>query len=78
MSISLKDKFAFQNLEKHFQEVKKNHLRELFEKDPNRAVSFSLTVGDIFLDYSKNRIIEETLKLLIQLAEESGLRKKIS
>ena len=48
-------------------------LKQLFADDPGRGERFTAETGGIFLDYSKNRITDETLKLLIQLAEESGL-----
>jgi glucose-6-phosphate isomerase len=52
-------------------------LRQLFADDPARGERFSVETNGIFLDYSKNRITDETLKLLVQLAEESGLRTRI-
>ncbi len=52
-------------------------MRDLFDQDPQRFDKFSLTFHDLLFDYSKHRILPETLKLLNQLAEESGLREKI-
>jgi glucose-6-phosphate isomerase len=53
------------------------HLRDLFAEDPDRGERMTAEAANIFLDYSKNRITDETLKLLVQLAEESGLRSRI-
>jgi glucose-6-phosphate isomerase len=61
----------------HHQNVKELHLRELFVDDPTRAERMSAKAVGLYLDYSKNRITDETLKLLVQLADESGLRERI-
>ena len=53
------------------------HLRELFMKDPKRGEKMTAEAAGLFLDYSKNRITDETLHLLINLAEESGLKERI-
>lgn len=68
---------AWKALESHYQQVKDLSLRTLFAEDPERGERFSLEAVGIYLDYSKNRITEETLRLLLQLAEESGLRQHI-
>ena len=68
---------AWKALQAHFQQVQGKHLRELFESDPARGERFTAETGGIFLDYSKNRITDETLQLLVKLAEQSGLREKI-
>jgi glucose-6-phosphate isomerase len=68
---------AWKALQAHFQQIQGKHLRELFEADPTRGERFTAETGGIFLDYSKNRITDETLKLLVTLAEESGVREKI-
>ena len=68
---------AWKALQAHFQQIQGKHLRELFEADPDRGERFTAETGGIFLDYSKNRITDETLKLLVKLAEESGVREKI-
>jgi glucose-6-phosphate isomerase len=73
----LGDRPAWKALEAHFQKIGTTHLSELFEKDPARGERYTAETSGIFLDYSKNRINDETLKLLLQLAEESGLREKI-
>ncbi len=64
---------AWKALGAHYEQIKPIHLKELFAKDPERATKYSVEAEGIFLDYSKNRITDETLKLLVQLAEESGL-----
>jgi glucose-6-phosphate isomerase len=68
---------AFQALARHYESMRGQHLRELFAKDSQRGARLTAEAEGIFLDYSKNRITDETLKLLLQLAEESGLRAKI-
>jgi glucose-6-phosphate isomerase len=73
----LVERKAWKALQTHFQQIGGKHLRELFAEDPARGERFTAETGGIFLDYSKNRITDETLKLLLQLAEESGLREKI-
>jgi glucose-6-phosphate isomerase len=68
---------AWKALEAHYQQVHQMQLRQMFEDDPTRGERFNIETCGIFLDYSKNRITAETLKLLTQLAEESGLRDRI-
>ena len=69
---------AWQALEAHFAANKETRLKDLFAQDPQRFNKFSLTYqGDILVDYSKNLITEETLKLLIDLAKETDLRSAI-
>jgi glucose-6-phosphate isomerase len=68
---------AWKGLEAHRKKLQKEHLRTFFAKDPNRGQRLAAEGAGIFLDYSKNRITDETLKLLVQLAEESGLRSQI-
>jgi len=67
---------AYKALLKHFEQIKKESLRDLF-KDPKRFEQFSISFGDILLDYSKNRINSDTHNLLLQLAEECGLEDAI-
>jgi glucose-6-phosphate isomerase len=64
---------AWRELQAHYAKVKDLHLRDLFAKDPGRAERFAASAGGLFLDYSKNRITDETVRLLLQLAEERGL-----
>lgn len=68
---------AWQLLEQHFEQARRAHMRQLFETDPQRAERFSLEVGGLFLDYSKNRITDETLRLLMDLARQCELPARI-
>jgi glucose-6-phosphate isomerase len=68
---------SWKALESHHQEVAKRHLRELFAEDPQRGERMALEAVGLYFDYSKNRITDETLKLLFRLAEESGLPSRI-
>ena len=69
---------AWKALAAHFEEVGELHLRELFAQDPKRGERLTLEAAGLHLDYSKNRITDETLKLLFQLANESGLKERIN
>ena len=68
---------AWKSLATHSREIKKLHLRKLFAQDAKRGERFTAEAAGLFLDYSKNRITDKTLELLLQLATESGLRGKI-
>jgi glucose-6-phosphate isomerase len=68
---------AWAALEAHYQRVRDVHLRSLFQDDPKRGERLTEEAAGVFLDYSKNRVTDETLDLLIRLAEESGLRARI-
>lgn len=68
---------AWQALQAHQPQIAATHMRDLFAADPARFDKFSLTFDEILFDYSKNRITEETLSLLLDLAEESGLKEMI-
>ena len=68
---------AWKALEAHYKKIRKLHLRRLFAKDPRRGERLTAEAVGIYLDYSKNRITDETVKLLLHLAEESGLRSHI-
>ena len=76
-SIPLSEHPAWKALQAHHQQIQGKHLKQLFAEDPQRGERFTVETGGIFLDYSKNRITNETVKLLIQLAEESGLKERI-
>ena len=67
---------AWRALTAHHAQIKDVHLRDLFANDPDRAKRFSVEGAGLFVDYSKNRITEETLHLLLQLAEERGVTKR--
>jgi glucose-6-phosphate isomerase len=71
------DRPAWQALERHYRSARGWHLRELFKDDPGRGNRLVLEGAGIYLDYSKNRITDETLRLLVALAEESGVGARI-
>jgi glucose-6-phosphate isomerase len=73
----LTERAAWKALEAHHKNVRELHLRKLFADDPKRGERMTAEAVGLYLDYSKNRITDETLKLLLQLAEESGLRERI-
>jgi glucose-6-phosphate isomerase len=68
---------AWKKLESHFEKVHGMHLRQLFAADPERGLHMAVEGAGIYLDYSKNRVTDETLGLLIELAKESGLQSRI-
>jgi len=68
---------AWKDLGIHYKEIREVHLRQLFADDPKRGQQFTAEAAGLYLDYSKNRITAETLKLLIQLAQGSGLQERI-
>jgi glucose-6-phosphate isomerase len=69
---------SWQDLTEHFKKLEPLHMKHLFAQDPKRFERFSIRFNDIIVDYSKNRITEETLKLLLRLAEESDLRNAVA
>src|SRR5262249_39488686 len=73
----LRKRPAWSGLEQHQRKIAGMHLRQLFADDAKRGERMAVEAAGIYLDYSKNRITDETLKLLLQLAEESGLRERI-
>jgi glucose-6-phosphate isomerase len=75
--VPLRRRTAWAALTAHHAKVKDLHLRELFATDPRRGERLTLEAAGIFLDYSKNRVTDETLRLLVQLAEESGVHQRI-
>lgn len=68
---------AWKKLQQHYQETKDVHLRELFSKEEDRGKKLSILWNDFLVDYSKNRITDKTLKLLLELADEVGLKDAI-
>jgi len=68
---------AWKVLQAHYKSMQAAHLRSMFADDPQRGSRMSVEAIGVFLDYSKNRITDETIRLLVQLAEESGLREGI-
>jgi glucose-6-phosphate isomerase len=67
---------AWKALSQHFDAMRDVHMRSLFAADPQRFGRFSVRLGDFLLDYSKNRVTDETLRLLIQLAREAGVEAR--
>src|ERR1700751_5092271 len=74
---SLTGRPAWKALQAHFQKVRDLHLRQLFAEDQERGERFVVEGAGLYLDYSKNRVTNETVSLLLQLADECGLRDKI-
>jgi len=76
MAVPLRDRKAWQALERHHAEIGDRHLRDLFEQDPGRGDRLTAEGAGLHLDYSKNRVTDETVRLLIELAEESGVPER--
>jgi glucose-6-phosphate isomerase len=74
---SLTARAAWKALQSHYEQIRTQHLRRLFADDPHRGERMTVEAAGIFLDYSKNRVNDQTLPLLFQLAEECGLRGRI-
>ena len=68
---------AWKSLAQHYEKIHTTHLRDLFAQDPSRGTRLTAEAEGIYLDYSKHRITDETVKLLLQLAEQSGLKAHI-
>ena len=68
---------AWAQLREHHAKLRSTHLRDLFAQDPQRGERLTAEAVGIYLDYSKNRVTDETLRLLLELAEQSGLRERI-
>ena len=77
MSQKLTETKEWKALQSHFEEIRSVHMKELFSSDEDRAAKFSINDGDILFDYSKNRINDTTMKLLLELAKSRGLKKEI-
>lgn len=71
MKTDIRNYKSWKSLQSHYEDIKDTHMRDMFESDPERHDKMSLHVEDILLDYSKNRLNDETLKLLIDLANEA-------
>src|SRR5258707_5401274 len=67
---------AWNALVRHHDQIGSKHLREFFAEDPDRGRELALTVGDLYVDYSKHRVTRETLKLLVDLAKAADLEAK--
>jgi glucose-6-phosphate isomerase len=72
----LRERKAWQALERHYAEIGTRHLRDLFADDPGRGERLTAEAVGIYLDYSKNRVTDETMRLLVELAEESGVAER--
>jgi glucose-6-phosphate isomerase len=70
---ALRERGAWAALDRHFAEIGERHLRDLFAEDPDRGERLTAEGAGLFLDYSKNRVTDETLRLLVDLAEQSDL-----
>ena len=66
---------AWKALQQHHRQIGEKHLREFFDEDPDRGREFTLTVGDLYIDYSKHRVDRETLQLLVDLAHAADLEQ---
>ncbi len=73
---ALRERAAWKALESHHGEIEGRHLRELFAEDPGRGERLTAEAAGLFLDYSKNRVTDETLTLLLALADESGVAER--
>jgi glucose-6-phosphate isomerase len=73
---ALRERKAWQALERHYAEISGRHLRDLFAADPGRGERLTAEAAGIYLDYSKNRVTNETMRLLIELALESGVEER--
>ena len=69
----LRERATWSALEKHSTKIRDVHLRALFAEDPKRGERLAAEGAGLYLDYSKNRITDETIRLLVELAEESEL-----
>ena len=69
----LRERKAWQALQRHYDEIGGRHLRDLFAEDPGRGERLTTEAAGLYLDYSKNRVTDETMRLLVELAEESGV-----
>ena len=72
----LRERKAWQALERHYAEISGQHLRDLFAADPGRGERLTAEAAGIYLDYSKNRVTDETMRLLVELAAESGVAER--
>ncbi|HZE05520.1 MAG TPA: hypothetical protein VE127_09870, partial [Solirubrobacteraceae bacterium] len=72
----LRERPAFSALTRHYEQIRQRHLRDLFAEDETRGERLVANGAGLFLDYSKNRVTDETLRLLGELAEQSGVRER--
>ncbi|NMN96550.1 glucose-6-phosphate isomerase [Antrihabitans stalactiti] len=76
MSTDITGTDAWQQLQNHFESLSTRNLREIFDEDPKRGSELTVTVGDLYIDYSKHRATRETLSLLTELARASGVEAR--
>src|SRR5690348_6788490 len=74
--LALRSRPAWAALTEHYQKIRDVHLRDLFASDPDRGERLTMEAAGLYLDYSKNRITDETLALLFDLADQSGLAQR--
>src|ERR1700754_231219 len=67
---------AWDALRRHHEQVGETHLRQFFDDDPDRGRDLTVTVGDLYIDYSKHRVTRDTLRLLIDLARAANLEER--
>jgi glucose-6-phosphate isomerase len=72
----LRERKVWQALQRHYDQIAGRHLRDLFAEDPGRGERLTAEAAGLYLDYSKNRVTDETMRLLVELAEESGLPER--
>ena len=75
-AVPLRERKAWQALQRHYEEIAGRHLRDLFAEDPGRGERLTAEAAGIYLDYSKNRVTDETMRLLVELAAESGVPER--
>jgi len=75
-AVPLRERKAWQALRRHYDEIAGRHLREIFAEDPGRGERLTAEAAGIYLDYSKNRVTDETMRLLVELATESGVPER--
>ena len=75
-AVPLRERKAWQALQRHYDEIAGRHLRDLFAEDPGRGERLTAEAAGIYLDYSKNRVTDETMRLLAELAAESGVPER--
>src|SRR5215468_2721596 len=76
MAVPAPERKSWQALMRHYDEISGRHLRELFADDPGRGERLTAEAAGLYLDYSKNRVTDETMQLLVALAEESGVAER--
>ena len=76
-AVSLDQRPAWKALQAHYNEIKSRHLKAMFDEDPKRGERLVVEAAGLYFDYSKHRVTDETLRLLLALADEVGLRARI-